>query len=176
MGYGEGYMTGKLVGALCGAFVGVLLILFMNKDRRFKCRYDERQELIRGKSFKYAFYALIACLVTDIMFGELLDQVMARDAVGMLYLCIGVIVLSVHGILNDGYFSLNDNPKRVVTVFLTLFLMNFAGTLFYIFNGLLVKNGKLTDRVINLMCAVTLLIIVLVMLVKTAGKKQQEEG
>ena len=54
--------------------------------------------------------------------------------------------------------------------------MNFAGTLFYIFNGLLVKNGKLTDRVINLMCAVTLLIIVLVMLVKTAGKKQQEEG
>ena len=85
-------------------------------------------------------------------------------------------MLSVHGILNDGYFSLNENPKRVVTVFLTLFLMNFAGTLFYIFNGLLVKNGKLTDRVINLMCAVTLLIIVLVMLVKTAGKKQQEEG
>ena len=40
MGYGEGYMTGKLVGALCGAFVGVLLILFMNKDRSFKSRYD----------------------------------------------------------------------------------------------------------------------------------------
>lgn len=176
MGYGEGYLAGKLFGAVCGAFVGLLLILFMKKDGRLRCKYDERQELIRGRGFKYAFYMLLGCLVIDVLFGEMLDRVMERSVAGMLYVCIGVIVISVHGILNDGYFSLNENPKRAVAIFFGLFLINLAGSLFYIHSGLLVENGRLTDRALNLICAVTLLVIILAIFWKNACRKRQEEA
>lgn len=176
MGYEEGYMAGKLFGVICGGLVGLLLIVFMKKDGRLRCNYDERQELIRGRGFRYAFDAYIACMVADFLFGEMLERFMVRSVASMLYLCIGVLVVSVHGILNDGYFSLNENPKRVMAVFFGLFLINFAGSLFYIHNGLLIENGRLTERTINLFCAALLLIIFLTILIKNVCAKRQEEG
>ncbi len=176
MGYGEGYIMGRLFGAAVGIIVGLLLIFFIKKDGRVRCRYDERQELIRGRGYKYAYYVMIACFIVDILFGEVLERFMERSVIGMIYLCIGVIVVSVYGILNDGYFSLNENPKRALAVFLGLFLINLASSLFTIRDGMLITGGRLTDSSLNIFCAVVLLIIILVILIKNVCRRRQEEG
>ena len=56
-------MNGKGAGFVIGLIVGIILVMVLikmaNKDRRIKTEYDERQEKIRGKAYKYAFYTMI---------------------------------------------------------------------------------------------------------------------
>ena len=76
-------MNGNLSHAL-GFILGVTLItgiivamlmFFTSRDKKLKRKYDERQELIRGKAFKYAFYTVITMnmiySVADISFDRI---------------------------------------------------------------------------------------------------------
>ena len=52
-------MNGKGAGFAVGITVGVILVMVLlkmsNTDKKIKTEYDERQERIRGKAYKYAF-------------------------------------------------------------------------------------------------------------------------
>lgn len=176
MGHSTGYWAGVACGILTGLIAAVAMIKAVRKDGRLKCRYDERQTLVLGKSFKYGFYVLIICLILDIFLGHLAEAYVEHGVLEFLCVVVGIIVEAGYAIWHDGYFSLNEYPRRIVFVFLAIFLMNLVISIRYMHEGELIKDGVVTLFATNLICAVLLLVIVLVILARYAYRKRQDEG
>ena len=108
MGHSTGYWAGVACGILTGLIAAVAMIKAVRKDGRLKCRYDERQTLVLGKSFKYGFYVLIICLILDIFLGHLAEAYVEHGVLEFLCVVVGIIVEAGYAIWHDGYFSLNE--------------------------------------------------------------------
>ena len=56
-------MNGKGIGFIAGLMIGLVLVAIFSKiantDKKVKSEYDERQQRIRGKAYKYSFYTMI---------------------------------------------------------------------------------------------------------------------
>ena len=56
-------MNGSSIGFAMGVIVGLILVVLLfkyaNRDGKVKTEYDERQKAVRGKAYRYAFYAVM---------------------------------------------------------------------------------------------------------------------
>lgn len=170
------YLLGLLIGLGVGGILLAIVLKITKKDGSIKCKYDERQQLVRGKGFKYAFFTLIIYnfLVT------MLDSSMERQYVesGVLMITgvmIGAFVYAVYCIWNEGYFSLNENPKRVLIAFGVIALVNIGIGILSCIRGVVFVNGVLTINCMNLLCGILLLMIFFVVIVKWICRQREEE-
>ena len=46
---------GMVTGLVLGLILFIIILKVTKKDGKIKCQYDERQELARGKGFKYGY-------------------------------------------------------------------------------------------------------------------------
>lgn len=168
-----------LLGILCGLLIGgivVIIILKLTKeDGSVKCKYDERQQLVRGRGFKYGFFVL---LIYDFVYGiagfaaerRYLDD----GAAMILGICAGVLVYASYCIWNDGYFSLNENPRKVLIAFVFIGIFNLLLGIRQIKAGALIVKGMLTFRCVNLLCGAMFLVLFLVIFAKWICNKREE--
>ena len=72
LSYGLGFIFGVIIFT---AIIMIPMLIGITKDKKLKRKYDERQELIRGRGFKYAFYTMVTIsmlyAITLIGLGEL---------------------------------------------------------------------------------------------------------
>lgn len=173
------YSIGYMVGCMAGVIIGIILIAFLfkftRKDGSVKCKYDERQQLIRGRGFKYGFFTMIVCEALVILFGGILEMFVERNIISFFGICLGVVVYASYSLWNDGYIALNENPKRLMIVFAVLSLMNIVIGISNILNGTLIENGIVSYRAVNLICGVMVLIIFIEMIIKYTSGKDSEE-
>ncbi|MCI5700205.1 MAG: hypothetical protein MR308_07505 [Lachnospiraceae bacterium] len=167
------------LGIICGVLIGVILVVilvrWMKTDGSRKCRYDERQELVRGRGFKYAFFTLMIYNGIYLILNLLFDKMPADPASGIFIgICISVSVYAIYGIWHDGYLALNENPVRVIVAFICIGLFNVVVTIHSFMEGDIIVDGQLTFHSTNLFCAVLLLLIAATILVKRI-KTQKEE-
>lgn len=52
-----------------------------------------------------------------IVYGEFLEKIAIREVVMTFGIVLGLVVYVSYAVLNEGYFSLNENPRRVVILF-----------------------------------------------------------
>lgn len=82
-----------------------------------KCVYDERQELIRGIGYKYAFFStilsLLILLLVEINFLDKLTY-------ALISIFIGLSVLIIYSIFNDAYFTKNRTNKKLILTILSI--------------------------------------------------------
>lgn len=121
--YGMGYLWGALVGIIAGVVLAAVLLKLTKKDGSMRCRYDERQEVVRGRGFKYGFFTMLIYFAAETLFGSFLELFADRSVISFIGLCLGVAVYAVYGIWKDAYISLNENPKRVIIVFFVIAAM-----------------------------------------------------
>ncbi|MGN0277283.1 MAG: hypothetical protein ACI4CZ_08820 [Hominisplanchenecus sp.] len=169
------------MGVVCGILVGLLLMVVFLKltktDGSLKCKYDERQQLVRGKGFQYAFFTL---MIYDVLFGireEVFGFRLVEDMTGVFIgIILGCMVYAVYCIWHDGYYSLNENRGRVQIVFLLIGLVNFLLSLRGIIHGTMMEDGVLTAPFSNLFCAVLMFALCGVTFVKgrIAGKETDD--
>lgn len=167
---------GFLTGIILGCCFLVLFLKVTKKDGSIKCKFDERQQLVRGRGFKYGFFGYIifnaACIVTDISLEKWFMDMSMTLLCGML---VGVAIYGSYSIWNDGYFSLNENPKRIVPLLAVITMLNMLCAAYRIHNGLL-ENGKLTFlNGCNLFTGTTCLFLLLVLLVKRGCDHRKAE-
>ena len=48
--------AGLAFGVMVGLIICVILFKIANSDKKVMTQYDERQEAVRGKAYRYAFY------------------------------------------------------------------------------------------------------------------------
>lgn len=169
----------RALGFGCGILVGLLLVYFLlkwtKKDGTRKCKYDERQELIRGRGFKYGFFTMIICNFLYASVDVIMDRRMIDSYAGM-FICIlvGMLVHISYCIWNGGYFALNENPKKVLIAFIAIALLNFGIFAMNLAHGEVMQNGMLTFRVANLFCGIMFLAIFAILLAKKMHDKGEE--
>lgn len=158
-------------GVICGALVGIVLVCFILKwirgDGSSKCKFDERQERVRGTGFKYAFFTLLIYDGVYALTGMLLEKMPFDNTTGMFIgICTSVFVYAAYCIWHDGYLALNEKPVRVMVAFTLIGIFNLFIGIRNMIAGEMLVDGQMTFHSTNLLCALLFIAIGVIYLLK----------
>ena len=165
------YNTGRMVGIAVGIMIGLILclILFrvMNKDGKIKTQYDEMQQIVRGKGYKYAFYAIMICeaLLIPLAVGDV-RLPFDNACLHFLIIFIGVIIHITYCIFKDAYIGLNTNMKHYIIIMIVVTVINFTSAFAALKSGEMMANGQLQTPFINFLCGLLFIILAIELLIK----------
>lgn len=165
-----------LIGLAAGLLVGVIFLKLLNKNKKIKTDYDERQELIRGKGYKYAMFTTWVLLFAYIT-SELseINLHMDRSLVLFSIIFISAAVQISYSLWNDAYFGGNNDVYKYNIFFVILIVLNAGATVGFLRGGMLIEDGCLTFRAINGECAVLLLIVLIQYYIRNKIVKREEQ-
>ena len=162
------HALGFVLGVTIVSVALVLVMMFVtSRDKKLKRKYDERQELIRGKGFKYACYTM---LIGNMLYGAFdiaYDRIPIEAGVMCFFVALcGACVYAWYCILNGAYFALNERRKQIIICFFLISAFNLAIGISSIISGTIVKNGMLTYSCLNLVTGVAMLLTAVVVFIK----------
>jgi hypothetical protein len=171
------YMAlGVLTGVIFGLVLVGLLLKFTKKDGSIKCKFDERQALIRGTGFKMSFFTLLVYDAVYGLIGIMIDKQFMDTCTAMIIgICLSVAVYAVYCIWNDAYFSLNENPKRLLVAFGFIAVFNFMIGIINIMNGEVSTNGMLNFRIANFICGILFIVIFIALAARKMKNRVEKE-
>ena len=169
-------LAGMAVGAVFGLVLGAVLLKITKTNGKMKCEYDERQEVLRGRGFKYGFFVMMFCnLIYALLwigFGQLpIDT----GTYMILTVVIGVAVYANYCIWNDCYFSLNENRSRLMIAFAVIGGSNLIIGLTNLFHGNAIESGKMNYHSINLFCGLLFMEIFFALCLRQFRKGEEME-
>ena len=167
---------GAVVGLILGLLICVIIFKVCNRNSKLKCEYDERQEMARGRAYKYGFYTAIVYLgfmaIWPLFEIKLIVDNTVLSFIGVL---VSICVMAVYAIWHDAYWGLNNNKNRYILVFILATVINLANGIISILSGHMVEDGVVQAPCINLLCGLMFLIIAVTLLIKDKFKKDEEE-
>ncbi len=164
---GDGMAYALIVGVIIGLLLVVIIMAATKTDDNIKCNFDERQELVRGKGFKYGFFTMLICNGIFAVLKLLEVALFAEAEVPMFFsMLVGVAVFACYCIWNDGYFSLNENRRSLMIVFAVVGIVNVALGVINICRGEFLVNGSLTFHSLNFFCGILSAVIFVALLFK----------
>ena len=173
----NGYLlAGTITGVVVGLVIAAVLMTFTKKNRKEKFTYDERQKIARGEGYKYAFFTLVIYNAVYGIIDMSLEKPWAESMTGvMIGICLAVLVHVVYCIWHECYFSMNEEPKRVLIFFGIISVINVIIAVMQGRNGELIENGMLTNSCANLIVAIMFGVILIALAVKWSTKKAELE-
>ncbi len=173
-----GISAALLLGLIVGLVIAAVLLKVANTNHRMKTEYDERQQLIRGKGYMYAFYTVVFYQVLMIILAageiELPLERYAQECVGLI---LGCIVLCAYCIWNDVYWGLNNNKKTYCIIFVLGIILNLFPIVGQAMNGTLIENGKIGMPILNILVLIMMAVVGIELLIKKAvdGRNTEQE-
>lgn len=163
--------TGMLVGIAIGAIVGILVVILLLKitktNGKIRCEFDERQEALRGKGFKYAFFTLLGCnCIYGFLWTGFGNLPIDAGTFMILAVLIGIGVYATYCIWRDCYFSLNENRSKLMIVFAVCGGSNLVIGISNLLHGKGIENGVMNYRCINLFCGLLFVEIFIALLLR----------
>ena len=168
--------AGLAIGLFVGLIICVVIFKYWNKDGKIKTQYDEMQELVRGRAYKYAFWTLVAyeaimCILSGFSFNLHADMFIMHFS-GII---IAALVHASYSVWNDAYMGLNTNAKRFTVCMILIGLVNLLSGIAAIAGGSLVIDGVLQAPFTNLLCAFVFIVIGVEIAVKDRIDKRDGE-
>ena len=157
-------MNARSAGLAIGLFVGLIICVvffkYWNKGGKLKTQYDEKQEIVRGRAYKYAFWTLVVyeavmCILSGFSFNLHADMFIMHFS-GII---IAALVHASYSVWNDAYMGLNTNSKRFTVCMILIGLVNLLSGIAAIASGSLVIDGVLQAPFTNLLCAFIFIVI-----------------
>lgn len=168
---------GFLVGILTGIVVFVLLMLVVNKNRSVKTEYDERQELLRGKGFKYGFFAGLIYVVVLMLLDMMEIAIPAtQEVIYFSIIFVAATVMTSYCILTGAYFGINNDRKRFYILSIFVMVINLLTPIRFMIDGSFIQNGLLSTSCINLMCATLFFFISVECIIRNVIEKEAGEA
>lgn len=170
---------GFVVGLMIAAVALVFIFRYANKDGKVRTEYDERQKAVRGKAYRYAFYAeVFAQAVVMMIFMSDIELPIENYALMFIAVIFGCTVLATYCIWNDVYWGLNNNHKRYHIIFAIAILLNLLPIIGPALGGVFFENGKIGMPMLNITVLVMMFIVYVELLVKKIKDKNDscEEG
>ena len=174
-------MNAKGAGFIFGIMVGAILVLVLlkmaNKDRRIKTEYDERQEKIRGRAYKYAFYTMVyyQAILVCLSFAEITLPI---DSYIMEFfgIILGCTVLGGYCVWHDVYWGLNNDHRRYYIVFGVCLFLNLIPVIVPAIKGEFAGNGLSGAPMLNLMVIFMMVVLLAELGIKHLIDKKTEDG
>lgn len=168
------YIMGVVAGVLIVA-AAALTVYFLFKKKSGPAKYDERQQVIRGKAYKYAFLILFSYSMLNGLF-QLATGIEWADAMTSSFIgvCISGTVFVITCIKNDAYFAINQNPKTYYILFSGIFLLNLSIGMQNLSRSstMFIKDGKLNFYVQNFIAAAVMLAMIIAMMFRAHSVKR----
>ncbi len=162
------------LGMLVGGALAILTVVVIKKGDGVKSEYDERQELIRGRGFKYGFFTILIANYIYYMFWMVESMTfLGPDIALVVTSLLGVCVSACYCIWNDGYFALNEKKECFIVIAIVGGIINMVLGIWAFVSGTAIYNGKLTFSSLNLFCGIMILIVGGVMLLKKIRKEDE---
>lgn len=170
-----GVKVAFVIGLAIGLLVVAICLAVSKNGDETKNQFDERQELVRGKGFKYGFFTLMLSNAVLLFLKVLEVPLFGNMEVAMTAsIVVGVAVFASYCIWNDGYFALNENRKSLLIMFGLIGALNIVISMANLMAGEVIENGALTFRSANLFCALLFLVIFVVLLLKHIKDRKEE--
>lgn len=168
-------VLGIISGMIIGVAVALILFTICNKDSKIKTEYDERQEQIRGKGFKYGFFTMFGAIIVMIILKAAEINIPIHDAVILFFIMLtGVAEYVTYTIMHDAYFGINNKINSYMLVFALIALVNVLVTVMNAISGELVVDGVLGLNGINMLCAAMFLWIFIVLVIKKLSDERED--
>ncbi|MBR1441704.1 MAG: hypothetical protein IJ589_10850 [Lachnospiraceae bacterium] len=164
------------IGLMVGLIICVILFKIANTNKKIKSEYDERQEAIRNRGYKYSFYALIVAELA-LMCARALEITFpfADYLLHLGAMLFGLLFLGIYTIWNDAYWGMNNNRKRYTVIIVIAVLLNILPVVMAVKNGFLGNAGLNSVPIMNIMVLVWLAIIGIAAVIKKIVKKNDAE-
>lgn len=166
---------GWLIGIIIGIILVIILLKALNKDKAVRTKYDERQQIVRGKAYKVGFYA---CLIANafLMFLATGEFGLAKLGYAAFFIpiLVGLIAQVTYSIFHDGYVGLNTNMTRFIIIMALISAFNFFIGIAAYLHGDLITDGRLQGPFINLLCGTLFIIIAAELIVKRCIDSREE--
>lgn len=170
------YAAGLAFGIVTALIIFAIVWKFGKKS--MKGTFDERQELVRGRGYKYASFTMLGLLTLDLLV-ESLDAfetlpVTRTLAIFFIFLA-GVMVYALYCIKNDSYFGVGTDTRTYRAVMWVVIVCNAVSG----FTGL--KDGAIEDGKLAFGPCASLLfclafVIIMIMLSIKQRKLAEEEA
>ena len=175
MSHISAYNLGILAGVAVALIVAAIFAA-ASKKRGGAGKFDERQQLIRGKAYQHAFFVT---LCVSALYGVLVAfterSYMADGVAALLTVFVGIAEFGAESILRDAFYTAKDRPKVYILLYVACILSQIAGTVGHIRAGDIVQDGVLTMNVLPLACTVLFSIILICLIIKTAQQPKEDE-
>lgn len=170
------YILGVIVGVAAVAIV--CLIIVKVKGSLWKGYYDERQELIRGRGYKYACFTLLILMAVDMLIEVtgFIDMLPVKnEAVMFIFLIAGVLVYAIYCIINDAYLGIGQNGKSYTSLILFVIAINLFSAVMTIWREDPFEGGKFSTGVcMQIVCVVAFGAILVAMRIRKGQVQKQE--
>ena len=167
--------SGYMMGIGCGMIV--VGLVWANKKKQGKsCEFDERQELERGRGFKYGFFTI---LLYNLLYGATVidgESTWCDPFVGyFIGACLGLAVFGVYCIWKEAYASLSQTPIAMYSILGFSALTQITIGLINIEEGRIIVDGKLTVRSANLFLGVVCAVLWSAYFIRNRLNKREAE-
>ncbi len=168
----------KLTGVFVGAFIGIVLVFAILKltktDKSNKCKYDERQQQVRGKAYQYGFFSMMGmCALNMVLDAGEIKLPLNTITTQFLPIFVGVAVYVGYCIMKDSYFALNENRKAILITFFGVGAINIFSGMMQIKDSAQVVNGMTRYNCVNLLCGILFVVIFILLLIKGVMDKRE---
>ena len=169
-----------IVAVVVSIIICAVIMKAFHSGRSSMPKYDERQQLIRGRGYMIAFYSIIIvmCLIPVIMTQEMIHFL--GDILFFIPLILGIMIHIMYCIWNNAYIELNLKIKNWVIFMLCISVFNLALGAISIKNGNMVEDNVLQVQALNLIVGGLGLVILVELLIKMAvdrkGADEDEES
>ena len=161
------YVLGMILGVVIA--LAVLLILWKVKGTSLNGKYDERQELVRGRGYKYAFFTIVILvflyMIVD-MLGITDMMPFTHSSLAIAILFIGVMVYAVYCIRNDAYFGIGQNRRTYCILLGFIIVLNLLSAVMNLRDEPF-EGGKLAlGPCMQILCVITFGVVLISLLIK----------
>ena len=171
----QAYIWG-IVGAAFGIVLLIVLLWVTKSDGSLKGRYDERQELFRGRGYKAGFFTFIGYCV---LYAALHDiaGVRAISATAAMFagICLSISVYACYCIRHDSYLSLDEKPVRIIVIFFLVSLLNLGIGVYHLAQGDMVEDGVVSINAMNPICGLMMVVVAFAMLFRYRSERRHQE-
>ncbi len=172
--------TGYAAGLAVGIIVALLFFLIIWKFNRNKLKgqFDERQELVRGRGYKYASFTLLGLLTLDLLlegFGAFEKLPFTRELFLFFVILAGIMVYALYCIRNDSYFGVGMDTRTYRAVMWVVIVCNVISAFSGLRSGAM-EGGKLAfGPCASLIFSIAFIIIMIALSVRSRNAALEED-
>ncbi len=169
------YILGFITGLMLVAAIIFVIRAIDKKNNRPAQKYDERQQLLRGRAYTSAFWVLVAYLCLNGFFnlttGIEWADLMTNTFTGI-FLALTVFVVAC--IKNDAYFAINQKPKLFFVILTIGIVINLAAGIMTLCDkdSQYFTNGVLNVHILNFWVVVMLFAVLIALFAKRLSVKR----
>ena len=166
------------LGIAVGFFASSLLVLFRNRlSKKQQDCYDERQVIVRGKGYQYAFSTTMGLLILYTVFAEPIEKYLEAGIIPLAILLFSGLILMGYCLFHDAFWGLSSKKNKTigVTVWAMFSVLNVLNTVENISPDKMWVAGRLSSRfMVPLLLSIFFAIAVILMLLKNRMKNDEE--